>query len=153
MRKTILCVVWIVAASMMLAASAYAYSHANNGGNGGLGSGMGTEASGTKSGISAKSYDAGMQAGSLHNLSEKGHEVSIYGTDTGTQFLNGNANGSHSGTINRPGTYHDQSFEDGGYRATAVTSSDNNKAWGWLGLLGLLGLFGMRNRNPQRNDR
>lgn len=38
------------------------------------------------------------------------------------------------------------------YRTNAATTTNNNAAWGWLGLLGLLGLFGLRNRNDRRNE-
>lgn len=166
MRRTILCGIGAAAMALTLAVPAYAET---SGGNGGLGNGMGTHTHGMQNGFSAnqaggnrmyvQSIDGTERAQSLTN-----HEVSVYGTGTGSQFLNGNSYGTtdrnrgyraQSNVTDRNMTdrntgYRTQSYANDGYRAMATTTSRHTD-WGWLGLLGLLGLFGMRSRNPQRD--
>ncbi|MFC5529825.1 WGxxGxxG family protein [Cohnella yongneupensis] len=152
MRKTILCGLWAAVVCLMFAVPVYAYSGTANGGNGGLGNGMGTGTHGTHDGISANRYDTRMYVqstdGATRTKATPNYHVSVYGTGTGSQFLNVNAN--VPGTMVRHPGYHTQSYENGGYRALETTSS-KGMGWGWLGLLGLIGLFGIFSRNPQRN--
>ncbi|WP_336784633.1 WGxxGxxG family protein [Paenibacillus sp. MMO-177] len=123
--------------------TADAYSRTANGGNGGLGSGMGIESHGTHDEMSAKSYEPG-HSDPLRTNARSNHDVSVYGTGTGSQFRYINAN-----AIGSPNQINTQSGDR--YHATAVTTTRKNTGWGWLGLLGLLGLFGIRSRNPERN--
>lgn len=148
---------WIPIVCLLFAVPAHAYSGTGNGGNGGLGNGMGTHDMQDKNdGYSANSYGnktylpsndgttARMNDGTAARTN---HDVSIYGTGTGTQFLHTN---DHAATpVDRTPGYRMESSMNGEYRALETTSS-NGSNWGWLGLLGLVGLFGMRSRNPQR---
>ncbi|MGO4106619.1 WGxxGxxG family protein [Paenibacillus sp. YAF4_2] len=141
-----LCGISIALITLLLASppsSANAYSGTANGGNGGLGSGMGIESPGTHHGMSTKSYEP-EQSDQMRTNARSNHEVSVYGTGTGSQFSHINAK-AH-GSTNLINTQSDDS-----YHATAATTTKNT-GWGWLGLLGLLGLFGMRSRNPERNN-
>lgn len=146
---------------LVLAVPAYADTGSSHrgktgGGNGGLGQGMGTNGGQLRS----QSVN-GMGARSTGN-----YDVSVYGTGTGTQFLNDNLNAADTTTragyraqsySNAPGTamngtmngngYRTQSYTNNSYRAAAA---DNDRDWGWLGLFGLIGLAGLFGRNPQR---
>ncbi len=135
MRSRIKNGLWIAALSLTLAAPAHAYTGKANGGNGGLGNGMGTPSQGT-----------GVRAHGVGGTT--GHEISVYGTGTGSQFRNihpGNPVTPHNRIDNVTRTP-----TDGSYRAAAANTA-RGPSWGWLGLLGLLGLVGIRNRNPQRD--
>ncbi|MBD3919047.1 hypothetical protein H8B09_09800 [Paenibacillus sp. PR3] len=153
MRSKVLCGLWVAAVClMMLSVPAFAYSETTtNGGNGGLGNGMGTSTHGSHEGISANQFGTGMHVQSYNGTaSTRGthnHEVSIYGTGTGSQFFNVNSNASASVTTERNLGYHAQSYTNDGYRALE-TNSSRGKGWGWLGLIGLFGIF---KRNPQRD--
>lgn len=144
MRNKLLCGLSVAIVALMLAVPVYAYSGKANGGNGGLGNGMGTDDRGSN--MHVQSYDRGTRTQATGN-----HEVSVYGTGTGSQFRNVNAYQNGTGATNRSPIYRSQSYETNGYRA-AATTTDRNTSWGWLGWLGLLGLFGLRNRNPERNS-
>lgn len=153
MRSQILCGLWVAVVSLMISVPAYAYSETTNGGNGGLGNGMGTSTRGTHDGISANQFGNRIHVqsndGATNTIGTHNHEVSVYGTGTGSQFLNVNRNTNDGyGTSQIPG-YRTQSYTNGGYRAMD-TSSSRDMNWSWLGLLGLLGLFGLRSRNPER---
>ncbi|WP_027084555.1 WGxxGxxG family protein [Cohnella panacarvi] len=130
-----------VVALMMVAVPVYAESGKTNGGNGGLGNGMGTD---RHDHMHVQSHNRGTRTQATGN-----REVSVYGTGTGSQFWNVNANQRGTGMTNGASTYRSQSYNTNGYRAAATT--ERNTSWGWLGWLGLLGLFGLRNRDPQRN--
>ncbi|MBO9609383.1 MAG: hypothetical protein J7639_25745 [Paenibacillaceae bacterium] len=127
MTKKMVTGLWALVVSVAVAVPAYAHGATSNG-NDGLGNGMGT---GTH-GMHVQSYDNTTRAKGTPN-----YDVSVYGTGTGSQFLNVNAN--TSGTTDRNPVY----------RMKSATNNANR--WGWLGLLGLVGLFGMWNRNPQRD--
>lgn len=160
MRRRLLFAIGVAILCLVLAVPAYAYSGNANGGNGGVGNGMGSQTHGKKSGSSPQMRVQSIDTGVRSNVS-RNHNVSVYGTSTGTQFLNGygnrNAPGSTTmygqsnantfGTTNRMRT---QSYTNDGYRALETTTSRDFN-WSWLGLLGLLGLFGIRSRNPQRD--
>ncbi|WP_127529262.1 WGxxGxxG family protein [Paenibacillus kobensis] len=163
MRSKILLGLWVAAVSLLFSVPAYAYTGTTNGGNGGLGNGMGTSSHGIHDGISAnqvgtKTYIHSTNGSAASTTGTSNHEVSVYGTGTGSQFLNVNPNANLNANLNAntPITtdhnsgYRTQSYANDGYRALDTTSS-RNKGWGWLGLLGLLGLFGMRSRNPQHD--
>lgn len=150
MRRTILSGIWIAVVSVLLAVPAYAYSGTANGGNGGLGNGMGTRAH-ANDGIFANRNGTRMHAqsnvGTTNTHATSNHDVSVYGTGTGSQFLNVNPHAS--GMTDRHPGYRTQSYPNDGYRALETTPT-RRMGWEWLGLLGLFGLFGMRSRNPQR---
>jgi MYXO-CTERM domain-containing protein len=137
MRSRIKTALGIAALSLMLAAPAYAHAETANGGNGGLGNGMGTPSNGSN--VRAQNVDR-----------TNGHEISVYGTGTGSQFRSVNPGAPGTTNINNGYGYGNRTSADGAYRA-AATNSGRGIGWGWLGLLGLFGLFGIRNRNPQRN--
>ncbi len=146
MRNKMLCGLSVAVIASMLAVPVYAESGKTNGGNGGVGNGMGTGHHDTS--MHVRSIDRGNAMQSTRN-----HDVSIYGTGTGSQFWNVNANQSNTGVTDGASTYRSQSYNNyntNGYRAAATTTVRKN-SWGWLGWLGLLGLFGLRNRNPQRD--
>jgi MYXO-CTERM domain-containing protein len=105
--------------------------------------GTGVSNPGANEGISAKSYGPQSGTRALSN-----HDVSVYGTGTGSQFSNVNANSL--GAANRTPNNQMQSYTDNGLRALETTSTKPIQ-WGWLGLLGLFGLFGARNRNSERS--
>jgi len=130
----------VAVAAMLSAVPAYAYSGSGDGGNGGLGNGMGMDAT-RDARLHVESRDGAGALGTTPN-----HHVSVYGTGTGTQFRDVNANAADAN--NRYRTYGNESV--GGYRAAEATA-DRGSRWGWLGLLGLIGLAGLRNANPQRN--
>lgn len=152
MRRKSLCGLWVAVVSLMVAVPVYAYSDTANG-NGGLGNGMGTSTHSMHDhdGISANSYGTKMYVqsndGATRTRATNNHAVSVYGTGTGSQFFNVNANAT--GTTDHNPLYRTQSYDNGGYRALE-TSTSNDMDWSWLGLLGLIGLFGLRNRNPER---
>ncbi|TJY42806.1 hypothetical protein E5161_08165 [Cohnella pontilimi] len=151
MRSTMLRGLIVAVVFLLFAVPAYAHSATSNGGNGGLGNGMGTNTQGgMHDGISAHRHGNKINVQSIDGSTITTHkrDVSIYGTGTGTQFLNVNANDSKM-TDGNPGD-RTQSYTNDGYRALGTTSS-RGMGWGWLGLLGLLGLFGIRSRNPQRD--
>jgi len=137
MRSRIKTGLGIAALSLMLAAPAYAHTGTANGGNGGLGSGMGTPSNGSN--VRAQSVDR-----------TNGHEISVYGTGTGSQFRNVNPGNPGAAYVGNGYGNGNRTTADGTYR-TAATNSGRGIGWGWLGLLGLFGLVGIRNRNPQRN--
>jgi hypothetical protein len=147
MRSKIFCSLWIAALSLTFAVPANAYSDTANG-NGGLGNGMGTNTH--THGVAANNNGTKMYVqsndGVTRTKATSSHEVSVYGTGTGSQFFNVNANAS--GTLDHNPLYRTQSNDNGGYRALETSSNDMD--WSWLGLLGLLGLFGLRSRNPER---
>lgn len=140
MKSTWLRGLGVAVVSLMFAVPAYAHSATPNGGNGGLGNGMGTR-------MHVQSNDGQTRTNATSN-----HEISVYGTGTGSQFINVNRNGNVPGTMDRtPGNLM-PSNANNGYRARALeTAPSRGMNWGWLGLLGLLGLFGIRSRNPQRD--
>jgi hypothetical protein len=150
MRRIILYALWVAIISLMFAIPAYAYSETANG-NGGLGNGMGTRTNSIHDGITANRYGTMMHDQSNHSATRTkttpNYNISVYGTGTGSQFFNVNANspGMDRNPVNRT-----QSYTDGGYR-TMETTTSRDMGWGWLGLLGLIGLFGIRSRNPQRD--
>jgi MYXO-CTERM domain-containing protein len=150
MRRIILCGIWVAIVSLMFAIPTNAYSDRANG-NDGLGNGMGTRTNSTHDGITANLYGTKMNAQSHDSATRTkatpNHEISVYGTGTGSQFFNVNANTSG---MDRNPVNHTQTYMDGGYR-TMETTSSRGMGWGWLGLLGLIGLFGIRSRNPQRD--
>lgn len=151
MKSTMLRGLCVAVVSLMFAVPAYAYSATTNGGNGGLGGGMGTNAHGMLDGISANRNGSKMYVQSNNSPTRTNaapnRDVSVYGTGTGSQFMNINAN--TSGTANNNPGYRTQSNANNGYRALETTPS-RGMGWGWLGLLGLIGLFGIRSRNPRR---
>lgn len=138
MKSTMLRGLWVAVVSLMFAVPAYAHSGTTNGGNGGLGNGMGAR-------MHVQSNEGPTRTNATTN-----HDVSVYGTGTGSQFLNVNAN--TSGTVDGNPGYRTQSNTNRGYRALETTPS-RGMGWGWLGLLGLVGIFGIWSRNPRRGDR
>jgi len=140
MRNKLMYSLVAIVVVLMLAVPVYADSGNTNGGNGGLGNGMGTGNQGSS--MHVHSFD-----GRATHVTDN-RDVSVYGTGTGSQFWNMNAN--NTGARNGASTYRSPSYETNGYRA-AATTTDRGTSWGWLGWLGLLGLLGLRNRNPQRN--
>lgn len=133
MRRQIKSVLLAAGMSLLLAVPAYAHSAhsaAQNGGNGGMGSGMGT--------IRTEAYQGSTNYRA--NGAAPDNDVSVYGTETGNQFLNTN-----DGNTGRVGTNNYN-----GYSTNAATTTNNRgSSWGWLGLLGLLGFAGMRSRRPE----
>jgi len=159
MKKLIKSGLLVAGVSIMLTVPAYAYTGNGNGGNGGLGNGMGNPKSGAaQSGIGIRANGTGMRDGtkirSQGARSATDHDVSVYGTGTGSQFRNVNAGVPGMANRNVDGygarTYADGAT-DGAYRTRAAAAPARGMRWGWLGLLGLLGLAGMRKRNPQDN--
>lgn len=140
--------VWIAVVSLMIAVPAYANTATTNGGNGGLGNGM----KGMQNGTSANRDHSRMHMQSNGNLtrtkSTPNYDISVYGTPTGSQFQNVNANDNGMTDQNRDNRM--QTNTNNGYRALN-TNTTRGMDWGWLGLLGLIGLAGLFNRNPQRN--
>ncbi|WP_136605205.1 WGxxGxxG family protein [Paenibacillus dokdonensis] len=130
--------------SLMLAVPAYAHTAAEDGGNGGMGNGMGT----------AKTNN-----GSNYKVNEVGtgpnYDVSVYGTSTGSQYLNTKNRMIDTGrmeTTNYNGNRPDMlsNSTDRGLHTNSTTTNRGVGSWGWLGLLGLFGLAGMRNKNSDR---
>lgn len=150
MRSKWLHGILIAVASLMIAVPAYANT-ATNGGNGGLGNGMGTN-KGMQNGISANQGNAGMNVRSngvqTRSRTTPNYDVSVYGTGTGTQFQNVNAN--DAGMTNHDRNNRMQTNTNDGYRPLN-TNENRGMDWGWLGLLGLIGLTGLFKRDPQRN--
>ncbi|MFD0669921.1 WGxxGxxG family protein [Cohnella sp. GCM10027633] len=141
MKRKLFCGLALAVFSLLLAIPAYAYTGTADGGNGGLGNGMGNGTHDSR--LHVQSTDGSARTNQMPH-----HRVSVYGTDTGTQFLNVNPN--VPGLSARNPVLRPQSNANGGYRALA-TNDSNDMNWSWLGLLGLLGLFGIRSRNPQRD--
>lgn len=147
MKRRMVSGIWVVVVCLALMVPAFAHSGnanfaAEGYGNGGVGNGMGTQADGMNRGKSPQMTIQSIDTGAASNVTD--HSVSVYGTGTGTQYLNGYDNRTDN-TANR---YRTQSDTDGGYR-TLETTTSRNFDWSWLGLLGLFGLFGLRSRNPQ----
>jgi len=159
MKKRLLSALWVAGISLMLAVPAYAYTGTANGGNGGLGNGMGSyeKAEGKTSHARGTTMHGGTGYRAQGTGTMRNRDVSVYGTGTGTQFLNGYGNDNRlrngvTGTAYAPGRYGARAYPNGaGTYRTAATTTSNGMGWGWLGLLGLLGLFGFRSRNPQRD--
>ncbi|MHA6485210.1 WGxxGxxG family protein [Paenibacillus sp. strain BS8-2] len=128
---------------LMTASHVYAYAGTDNGGNGGLGGGMGTNRSVVNEGITTKSYDSRM------DKMDHSSNVSVYGTGTGSQFLNVNTDTPRA--IGNIPQYQMDSYTGNDFHAASTTSTKTTN-WSWLGLIGLLGLFGFRSRNPERNN-
>ncbi|THF74627.1 WGxxGxxG family protein [Cohnella fermenti] len=160
MKKKIVGAASVALLSLTLAVPAYAnhngahnegYGGAN-GGNGGLGNGMGTTSTGMADGTRVHSQSFDLRDRSNVNGNR---DVSIYGTGTGNQFLNGTGNNANTpGTAGRYTGYSTDDNRrvtrtDGTYRAAATTGTGKSSNWGWLGLFGLLGLIGLRSRSPQ----
>mgnify|MGYP001439724537 CR=1 FL=1 len=140
MKKNILLrSIGVAVLSLMFAVPAYAnpaQSAQADGGNGGLGNGMGARPH-----VLADN-------GSVNAKAASRHDVSVYGTGTGNQFRNVNANAGMT-TDRQP---MDRTHANANDRVrTLDTVPSRGMSWGWLGLLGLLGLFGNRSRNPQRD--
>lgn len=83
---------------------------------------------------------------------ENGVNRTVTGMENGVNRALGardyNAYNTNNNTYNR----NNMNANRANYRATANTTTNDNRgfSWGWLGLLGLLGLAGMRNRDRDR---
>ncbi|RUS45796.1 hypothetical protein [Cohnella sp. AR92] len=127
MRRKIVSGLAVSAVTLMLAVPAYAYTGSADGGNGGLGNGMETKA---HAGVSTYSVK-----GKSHGLAPNGmtrtKEVSVYGTGTGTQFLNPNAPGTT--TTNQFQSYGTTTYPNSGYTGygmNATTNTDGYRGYG-----------------------
>ena len=130
--------------SLMLALPVSAHTSIANSGNGGMGTGMGNIGNGT---LKSTNVDRSMTGTSTDM------RVNVYGSDTGSQFLNTGADmGTNRVRTNAPANrrVNTPPVTDGNFR-TMATTTNRGFNWAWLGLFGLLGLIGLWSRNPQRD--